>query len=114
MLQCEQPRRIDGPCSGNVSNSSEILQPMKTRLAARLHHPKDVQEPDAYVGRAEGKIKADGTVPGHRAQISWSAHWLGDGARHRREDSAVPSSRETPAFAGFSAAPRLVLLCFCV
>ena len=87
---------------------------MKTRLAARLHHPKDVQEPDAYVERAEGKIKADGTIPGHRAQISWSAHWLGDGARHRPEGSAVPRLGETPAFAGLLAAPRLVLLCFCV
>ena len=37
------------------------------------------------MGRAEGKIKADGTTLGHRAQISWSAHWLGEGARHRRK-----------------------------
>ena len=44
------------------------------------------------MGRAEGKIKADGTIPGHRAQISWSAHWLGDGARHRPEGGAVPAS----------------------
>ena len=87
---------------------------MKTRHAARLHHPKDVQEPDAYVERVEGKIKADGTTLGHRAQISWSAHWLGDGARHRPEGGAVPRLGETPAFAGLLAAPRLVLLCFSV
>ena len=66
------------------------------------------------MGRAEGKIKADGTILGHRAQISWSAHWLGDGARHRPEGGAVPRLGETPAFAGLLAAPRLVLLCFCV
>ncbi len=64
--------------------------------------------------RVEGKIKADGTIPGHRAQISWSAHWLGDEARHRLEGGVVPRLGETPAFAGLLAAPRLVLLCFCV
>jgi hypothetical protein len=63
---------------------------------------------------AEGKIKADGTIPGHRAQISWSAHWLGDGARHRPEGGAVPLRGEMQAFAGLLAAPQLVLLCFCV
>jgi len=87
---------------------------MKTRHAAILHHPKDVQDSDAYVERAEGKIKADGTTPGHRAEISLSAHWLGDGARHRPEGGAVPLSCETPASAGLLAAPRLVLRCFCV
>jgi hypothetical protein len=66
------------------------------------------------VGVAEGKIKADGTIPGHRAQISWSAHWLGDGARHRPEGGAVPRLGETPAFAGFFAAPQLILSSFCV
>ena len=55
--------------------------------------------------RAEGKIKADGTILGHRARISWSAHWLGDGARHRPEDGAVPRLGETPTFAGSFAAP---------
>ena len=64
--------------------------------------------------RAEGKIKADGTTLGHRAQISWSAHWLGDGARHRPEDGGVPRLGKMPAFAGFLAAPRLVLLDCCV
>jgi hypothetical protein len=59
------------------------------------------------VEKAEGKIKADGTIPGHRAQISRSAHWLGDGARHRPEGGAVPRLGETPAFAGFLTAPRL-------
>src|SRR6266851_5532498 len=59
MLQCEQPRRIDGRCSGNVSNSSEILQPMKIRHAAILHHPKDVQEPDAYEGNRGWQDKAN-------------------------------------------------------
>jgi hypothetical protein len=39
---------------------------------------------------------------------------LGDGARHRPEGGAVPRLGETPAFAGLLAAPRLVLLCFCV
>ena len=87
---------------------------MKTRLAARLHHPKDVQEPDAYVGRVEGKIKADGTIPGHRAQIPWSAHWLGDGARHRPEGGAVPLSCETSMFAQLFAALWVVLFCFCI
>ncbi len=86
---------------------------MKTQHAAILHHPKDVQDSDAYVGRAD-KIKADGTTVGHRARISWSAHWLGDGARHRPKGGAVPRLGETPAFAGFFAAPRLILLCFCV
>lgn len=66
------------------------------------------------MGVAEGKIKADGTTLGHRAKISWSAHWLGDGARHRPEGGAVPRLRETPALAGFFAAPWLVLLCFCI
>jgi len=87
---------------------------MKTRHAARLHHPKDVQEPDAYVGRVEGKIKADGTTLGHRAQIPWSAHWLGDGARHRPEGGAVPLSCETSMFARLFAALRKSLLCFCI
>ena len=62
----------------------------------------------------EGKIKADGTIPGHRAQIPWSAHWLGDGARHRPEGGTVPRLAETPAFARLFVAPRLVLLDFCV
>ena len=66
------------------------------------------------MGVAEGKIKADGTIPGHRAKISWSAHWFGDGVRHRPKDSAVPRLGETPAFAGLLAALRLVLLCFSV
>jgi hypothetical protein len=66
------------------------------------------------VERGEGKIKADGTIPGHRPQISWSAHWLGDGARHRSEDGAVPRLGEMHAFAGLLTAPQLVLLCFCV
>ena len=66
------------------------------------------------MGRAEGKIKADGTTLGHRARISWSAHWLGDGARHRPEGGAVPRLGETPAFAGLFAAPRKSLLCFCI
>lgn len=66
------------------------------------------------MGGAEGKIKADGTIAGHRAQISWSAHWLGDGARHRPEGGTVPRLCETPAFAGFFAAPRLILPCFSV
>jgi hypothetical protein len=43
--------------------------------------------------RAEGKIKADGTIARHRAQISWSAHCLGDGARHR------PKTAQCRAFA---------------
>ena len=64
--------------------------------------------------RTEGKIKADGTIPGHRAQISWSAHWLGDGARHRPEGGTVLRFGETPAFAGFFAAPQLILPCLCV
>ena len=64
--------------------------------------------------RVEGKIKADGTTLGHRAQISWSAHWLGDAARHRPEGGTVPLSCETSMFAGLLAAPRLVLLCFSV
>jgi hypothetical protein len=66
------------------------------------------------VEREEGKIKADGTTLGHRAKISWSAHWLGDGARHRPKGGAVPRLGETPAFAGLLAAPLLVLLDFCV
>jgi hypothetical protein len=56
---------------------------------------------------AEGKIKADGTIPGHREQISWSAHWLGDGVRHRPKGYAVPRLGETLAFTGRLAAPRL-------
>ena len=59
------------------------------------------------MGRAEGKIKADGTTLGHRARMSWSAHWLGDGAWHRPKGGAVPRLGETPAFAGLLAAPRL-------
>ena len=55
----------------------------------------------------EGKIKADGTIFGHRAKSSWSAHWLRDGARHRPKGGAVPRLCETPAFAGLLAAPRL-------
>jgi hypothetical protein len=66
------------------------------------------------VRRAEGKIKADGTIPGNRRQISWSAHWLGDGARHRPKGGAVPRLGEPPAFAGLLTAPRLLLLRFCV
>ena len=63
---------------------------------------------------AEGKIKADGTTFDHRAKISRSAHWLEDGWRHRPEDSVVPRLGETSAFARFSMALRLVLLCFCI
>ena len=63
---------------------------------------------------AEGKIKADGTTLGHRAKISWSAHWLGDGVRHRRKGVAVPRLRKTPTFARLFAALRVVLLCFCI
>jgi len=66
------------------------------------------------VEKAEGKIKADGTVPGHRAQISWSAHWLEGGARHRPKRGAVPALRETSMFAQLFAALRVVLLCFCI
>jgi len=77
---------------------------MKTRHEARLHQPKDVQEPDAYVEGAEGKIKADGTTLGHRAKTSWSAHWLGDGARHRPKGIAVPRFGETSKFAQLFAA----------
>jgi hypothetical protein len=66
------------------------------------------------VERAEGKIKADGTIPGHRAQISWSAHWLGDGARHRPEGGTVPPSCETSMLARLFAALRKSLLCFCI
>ena len=61
---------------------------------------------------AEGKIKADGTTLGHRAKILWSAHWLGDGVRHRRKGVAVPRLGETPTFAQLFAALRVVLLCF--
>ena len=57
---------------------------------------------------AEGKIKADGTTLGHRAKSSWSAHWLGDGARHRPKGIAVPRFGETSKFARLFAA--LVLL----
>lgn len=66
------------------------------------------------MGRAEGKIKADGTTLGHRAQILWSAHWLGDDARHRPEGGAVPLSYETSMFARLFAALRKGLLCFCI
>ena len=62
---------------------------------------------------AEGKIKADGTTFDHRAKISRSAHWLGDGARHRPKSAAVPHLGETSTFARFSMALRIVLLCFC-
>jgi hypothetical protein len=58
------------------------------------------------VGEAEGKIKADGTILGHRAQIAWSAHWLGGGARHHPNGGVVPRLGESPAFAGLFAAPR--------
>lgn len=58
------------------------------------------------MGVAEGKIKADGTIPGHRAQISWSAHWLGDGTRHRPLRGVVPLFRKTPMFARIFAALR--------
>ena len=53
---------------------------------------------------AEGKIKADGTTLGHRAKTSWSAHWLGDGARHRPKGIAVPRFGETSKFAQLFAA----------
>jgi hypothetical protein len=66
------------------------------------------------VGVAEGKIKADGTTLGHRAKISWSAHWLGDGARHRPKGGGVPLSCETSMFARLFVALRTILLCFCV
>lgn len=55
----------------------------------------------------EGKIKADGTILGHRAQNAWSAHWLGDGTRHRPEARVVPRLGETSAFPRLSAALRL-------
>ena len=66
------------------------------------------------MGKAEGKIKADGTTLGHRAKISWSAQWLGDGARHRPEGGAVPRLGKMPAFARLLMALRVVLLCFCI
>jgi hypothetical protein len=60
---------------------------------------------------AEGKIKGDGTTLGHRAKISWSAHWLEDGWRHRPKDIEVPRLGETSTLAGLFAAPWIVLLC---
>ena len=60
---------------------------------------------------AEGKIKADGTTLGHLAKILWSAHWLGDGARHRPKDIEVPRLGETSTLAWLFAAPWIVLLC---
>jgi hypothetical protein len=66
------------------------------------------------VRRLEGQIKADGTTLGHRAKISWSAHWLGDGGRHRPEDGVVPHFGETPMFAELFATLLGVSLCFCV
>ena len=54
------------------------------------------------MGVAEGKIKADGTTLGHRAKISWSAHWLGDGARHRPKGGAVPLSCKRQCLRSFS------------
>ena len=62
--------------------------------------------------RAEGKIKADGTTSGHRAKSSWSAHWLGDDARHRPEDGVVPCFGETSMFARLSAALSVASLRF--
>lgn len=66
------------------------------------------------VGRVEGKIKADGTTLGHRAKISWSAHWLRDGARHRPEARrSAALLRNLNARAGFRGT-MAVLLCFCI
>jgi len=39
---------------------------------------------------AEGKIKADGTIVGHRAQNIVVCTLVGDGARHRPEGGTVP------------------------
>jgi hypothetical protein len=59
------------------------------------------------VDRGEGKIKADGTILRHRAQNAWSAHWLGEGARHRSEAGVVPRLGQTLAFVGLLAALHL-------
>src|SRR5262249_54308114 len=47
-------------------------QPMKTRHEARLHQPKDVQEPDAYVEGRRARLKRMAPPLGHRAKSSWS------------------------------------------
>jgi hypothetical protein len=64
------------------------------------------------VRRVEGKIKADGTTFGHRAKISWSAHWLGDDVRHCPKGIAVPRLGVTPAFARLLTALRLALTAY--
>jgi hypothetical protein len=56
-------------------------------------------------GRAEGKIKADGTMSGNRAEFCWSAHWLEEKARHCANGSVVPRISKAPTYTNVNAAP---------
>jgi hypothetical protein len=56
-------------------------------------------------GRAEGKIKADGTMSGHCAEFLRSAHGLEEKARHCSNGHTVPRFREILAFTCIYVAP---------
>ncbi len=61
------------------------------------------------VEKGEGKIKAGGTLRTHHAEKALSAHWLGDGTRHRREGGMVPRSAKARGFPWYLATPCRVL-----
>lgn len=53
-------------------------------------------------GRAEGKIKEDGTMSGRFRKLLLSAHWLGDRFRHHGfEGPRAAISRKALALLGF-------------
>jgi len=56
-------------------------------------------------GRAEGKIKADGTTSVDHAKFCWSAHWLEEKVWHCSNFLAVPRFRETLTITYVGAAP---------
>lgn len=54
-------------------------------------------------GRAEGKIKEDGTISGRFWKLLLSAHWLGGRFRHHGfEGSRAAISRKALALRGFA------------
>lgn len=60
-------------------------------------------EEEGQVG--QGKIKAGGTVPAHRGELSLSAHGLEGEGRHCRQRAMVPLFPETLLNAAFPTAP---------
>ena len=64
-------------------------------------------------GRAEGKIKEDGTMSGRFWKLLLSAHWLGGRFRHHGfEGPRAAISRKAFALQGFERHHRPISVCF--